>query len=113
MIEIGNLTLPENLSLGLPEDDLIRRGDAVNAIRKTCIMGHIPFSTKTPEGRRTIEAMAAVRHVPATETVTVAHARWIDHGSFVTCSQCGEKQYGIDTGRFYCQHCGAKMDLGD
>ena len=30
MIEIGNLTLPENLSLGLPEDDLIRRGNVLN-----------------------------------------------------------------------------------
>lgn len=35
MIEIGNLTLPENLNLGLPEDDFVRRGDAVNAIRKS------------------------------------------------------------------------------
>ena len=34
---------------------------------------------------------------------------WINCGSFVTCSECGEEQYGIDTGRFYCQNCGAKM----
>lgn len=43
----------------------------------------------------------------------VIHARWIDHGSFVTCSHCGEEQYGTDTGRIYCQNCGAKMDEED
>lgn len=115
MTEIGNLTLPENLSLGLPEDDLIRRGDAVNAIRKTCIMGHIPFSTKTPEGRRTIEAMAAVRNVPAADYAPVIHARWetriIDGKEKACCSNCWKpnKQYTPP----YCPHCGAKMDKED
>lgn len=113
MIEIGNLTLPENLNLGLPEDDLIRRSDAVNAIRKACIMGHIPFSTKTPEGRRTLEAMAAVRNVPAADAVKVVHARWeiriIEGKEKACCSHCNQpnKKYTPP----YCPHCGAKMDL--
>lgn len=38
------------------------------------------------------------------------HGHWISHGSYFTCSVCGEEQYGVDTGRFYCQNCGAKMD---
>ena len=44
------------------------------------------------------------------EVVPVRHGHWIWHGSYHTCSVCGEEQYGVDTGRFYCQNCGAKMD---
>lgn len=40
----------------------------------------------------------------------VKHGHWISHGSYFTCSVCGEEQYGIDTGRYYCPNCGAKMD---
>lgn len=40
----------------------------------------------------------------------VKHGRWISHGSYFTCSVCGEEQYGVDTGRYYCQNCGAKME---
>lgn len=40
----------------------------------------------------------------------VTHAKWINHGSFVECSNCHEEQYGVDNFRFYCAHCGAKMD---
>lgn len=116
MIEIGNLTLPENLNLGLPEDDLIRRGDAVNAIRKACIMEHIPFSTKTPEGRRTIEAMAAVRNVPAADVTLATHGNWVyseKYADLVTnkCSICGQTMTTM-CGKLmnYCPNCGAKMD---
>lgn len=110
MIEIGNLTLPENLNLGLPEDDLVRRCDAVNAIRKACIMAHIPFSTRTPEGRRTIEAMQAVRNVPAVDAAPVVHAHWIVKGanpSHGTCSHCEGKGNWRNP---FCPNCGAKMD---
>lgn len=44
------------------------------------------------------------------EYALVRHGKWISHGSYFTCSVCGEEQYGIDTGRYYCQNCGAKMD---
>ncbi len=40
----------------------------------------------------------------------VKHGHWISHGSYFTCSVCGEEQYGVDTGRYYCPNCGAKMD---
>ncbi len=35
---------------------------------------------------------------------------WIDTGSGQECSECHEIQYGYDSGRFYCQNCGAKME---
>lgn len=48
----------------------------------------------------------AIKALPPVEPKT---GHWINCGSFVECSECGEEQYGIDTGRFYCQNCGAKM----
>lgn len=48
---------------------------------------------------------------PTIEAEPVRRGRWINHGSFVTCSVCNEEQYGIDTGRFYCQNCGARMEV--
>lgn len=47
------------------DDDLIRRGDALQEIRKSCILEHLPFSSATPEGERTLEALAAVYRVRA------------------------------------------------
>ena len=47
---------------------------------------------------------------PVIEAEPVRRGRWIDHGSYVTCSERNEEQYGIDTGRFYCQNCGARME---
>ena len=42
------------------ENDLIRRGDALKAIRKACISAHLPFDSATPEGQRVMEALSAV-----------------------------------------------------
>lgn len=47
------------------DDDLIRRGDAIAAIRKRCVINHSPFRTSTPEGQRTLEAIDAVHKVKA------------------------------------------------
>lgn len=38
------------------------------------------------------------------------HGHWIWTGSCQVCSICDEEQYGVDTGRYYCPNCGAKMD---
>lgn len=46
------------------ENDLIRRGDALKAIRKACISAHLPFDSATPEGQRVMEALYAVWKVP-------------------------------------------------
>lgn len=47
------------------------------------------------------------------EFALVIHGKWINHGSYFTCSVCDEEQFGIDSGRYYCQNCGAKMDLNE
>jgi len=58
------------------------------------------------------DVLDKISDAPTIEIDLVRHGKWINHGSFVTCSVCNEEQYGIDTGRFYCQNCGAKMDMG-
>lgn len=45
------------------DDDLIRRGDALAAIRKACILGHLPWKSSSTQGRTTLEALAAIRLV--------------------------------------------------
>jgi hypothetical protein len=42
------------------ENDLIRRGDALKAIRKAYISAHLPFDSATPEGQRVMDALYAV-----------------------------------------------------
>lgn len=41
-------------------NDLIRRGDALKAIRKACISAYLPFNFATPEGQRVMAALYAV-----------------------------------------------------
>lgn len=60
---------------------------------------------------RPSDAVCLVEDAPTIEAEPVKRRRWINHGSFVTCSVCNEEQYGIDTGRFYCQNCGARMEV--
>lgn len=45
-------------------NDLILRGDALNAIRKACIHERLPFDSATAEGQRAMEALQAVWKVP-------------------------------------------------
>ena len=47
---------------------------------------------------------------PTIEAEPVKHGHWIWTGSCQVCSICDEEQYGVDTGRYYCPNCGAKMD---
>lgn len=120
MIDIENLELPEGFKFGLPESDYVRRGDAVAAIRKACIMQHIPFSSASPEGKRTLEAIQAVRTVEAADVAPVVHARWIenqygDGDCYYTCSACKCDWTTIcgspsENNMKYCPECGAKMD---
>lgn len=44
-------------------NDLIRRGDALKAIRQLCISKHLPFNSNTPVGVRVLDALAAVYQV--------------------------------------------------
>lgn len=50
--------------MGNPKD-LISREAVADAIRTACIRKHIPFSSKSPEGRRALEAIWAVYTTPA------------------------------------------------
>jgi Zn finger protein HypA/HybF involved in hydrogenase expression len=52
----------------------------------------------------------AIEETPTVDAKPVKHGHWRWHGSYYTCSVCGEEQYGVDTGRYYCPNCGAKMD---
>ncbi len=47
---------------------------------------------------------------PIADVAPIVHGHWIDTGSGQECSRCREIQYGYDSGRFYCPHCGALMD---
>lgn len=58
-----------------------------------------------------------VKDIPAADVVEVVHARWIDckYGN-VICGWCGFRRRAPksdDDDRFYCAHCGAKMDGGN
>lgn len=53
-----------------------------------------------------------IEKAPAADVAPVIHGEWIWTGSCQVCSLCNEEQYGLDTGRYYCPNCGAKMDGG-
>lgn len=46
------------------EGDLIRRGEAMNAIRRACVLSHIPWKSSSPEGKTTLEALKAINDTP-------------------------------------------------
>lgn len=50
-------------AINASDNDLIRRGDALAAIRKACILGHLPWKSSSTQGRTTLEALAAIRLV--------------------------------------------------
>ena len=47
---------------------------------------------------------------PPADVAPVKRGKWISHGSYFVCSVCKEEQYGVDTGRYYCPNCGARME---
>lgn len=104
-----------------PDTDLIKRGDAENAIRKACVVGHAPMSSKSPEGKRTLEALRAINKVDAVDAVPVVHGRWIrlknEKGKlfpWYQCSKCGcSPAYWENELPPYCHCCGANMKGAD
>lgn len=66
------------------------------------------YHTRTPIQQLALKE--ALARVPTIDVEPIRHGKWISHGSYFTCSVCGEEQFGIDTGRYYCQNCGAKME---
>lgn len=82
-------------------EDLIRRSDAVDALRKA-------FNTIPP----LVKAKCAVESIPAVDAVEVRHGWWtrVDYemvGHDYICSECGEKN---DSASRWCPDCGARMD---
>ena len=57
-----------------------------------------------------VELYEELKVIPSADVVEVKHGHWIWTGSCQICSICDEEQYGVDTGRYYCPNCGAKMD---
>ena len=51
-----------------------------------------------------------INSLPTIEVEPRKHGYWIWTGSCQVCSVCDEEQYGVDTGRYYCPNCGARMD---
>lgn len=62
-----------------------------------------------PDGAEVVD-VEDIEAMPAVDAALVVHGWWEWTGSCQVCSVCGEEQYGIDTGRYYCPNCGAKMD---
>ena len=55
-------------------------------------------------------AFAELRRLPAADTATVRHGRWIEHDDGVfTCSECGNAESNES---HFCRYCGAKMMEG-
>lgn len=104
------------------DNDLIRRDDAINAIRMTCVIGHLPFKSATPEGQRTLEALRAVRNVSMADVRPTVHSKWVKNPhklGFCICEKCKCEEAGCQP--FYtcaklwkfCPNCGAIMDGKD
>lgn len=107
------------------DDDLIRRGDALNAIRESCISEHLPFDSYSPEGQRTLKALNAVRTVkrvtvsatkePQRPTAHIIRGtvRYTYDGGFCSrCKRCINANYhkALAKSYSYCPHCGARME---
>ena len=99
--------------------DMIRRNDAINAIRTACILNHVPFKSDTPEGQRTLEAIKAVREVPAASVREDVQGEWIvNTDDFTPKKRCSNGGYNkpMEAGEKirkapenFCPNCGARM----
>lgn len=110
------------------DNDLIRRGDAMNAIREMCRIGCLPSSVLTRKEQREVvlfEALQAVRTVKkaAVPTVDPESLRPMAHimrgtaqcthdaGFCSNCKLCIDEDYSTALAKSYsyCPHCGAKF----
>lgn len=46
-------------------DDLVRRGDVLESVRTACIRKHVPFKSKSPEGKMAMDAVWSIHTAPA------------------------------------------------
>lgn len=111
------------------DNDLIRRGDALNAIREMCRIGCLPSSALTRKEQRKVvlfDALQAVRTVKKAAVSTVdpeslrPTAHWENEDDYYgdsivwCCSACRDR-FILEDGTpeennyEYCPHCGARM----
>lgn len=97
-------------------DDLIRRQDAINAIRadmkRVCTaarkLGYkesIDILTKLPSTKEVTVSLTA----PVILSPAPLHAHWFVASGWWLCDNCGGRCHEGTTTRF-CPHCGARMD---
>ncbi len=97
-------------------DDLIRRQDAINAIRSEMKR---TYTAARRQGYK--QSMQLLEELPSaqTKTITLAepialspaplHSYWFYNAGWFFCDNCGGR--GCASGYTpYCQHCGARMD---
>lgn len=84
-------------------------------IERGAVLEKNMYGNTAPITHRTYAEML-IQSAPAADVVEVVHAKWIDskYGN-VNCGHCGIRRRAPksdDDDRFYCAHCGAKMDGG-
>lgn len=101
------------------DNDLIRRGDALNAIREVCRIGCLPSSALTRKEQRKVVLLDALQAVRTVKKATVptadpeslrptAHWRRIQDVAYM-CTYCKSCFAFIPYNYQYCPECGAKM----
>lgn len=115
------------------DNDLIRRGDALNAIREVCRIGCLPSSALTQREQREVvllDALQAVRTVKKAAVPTVEPEsmrpteKWENEDDYYGdsivwfCSVCKERFVLYDgtpeeNAYEYCPHCGARMVIAN
>lgn len=85
-------------------NDLIRRGDALKAIRKRCISEHLPFKSNTPEGKRVLEALVAVHQVKPYKEVGCGWISVKDRLPKVKKNVLVYGEYGVSVAFLYCDN---------
>lgn len=100
------------------DNDLIQRGDALNAIREVCRIGCLPSSALTRKEQREVVLLDAVQAVRTVKKVAVSTvdpeslrptAHWIrdSAGSTnVVCSACNAISFAAYN---FCPECGKRM----
>ena len=86
------------------DSDLIRRGDALAAIRRQMKNA---YTAARKQGYK--ESFDALRRLPGAKEAPVVHSHWFYDAAWIFCHNCGGK--GSDSRCTpYCPWCGARMD---
>lgn len=98
----------------MPNDDYIKRSDAVSAFCGNCEGTEVCGQLGEP-----CEEVKQINAIPAADVEPVRHGKWVRHGEGYDCSECkkwveGDIRYSFEDRTpflpVYCPFCGAKMD---